>query len=600
MKASTVVVLSFVGMIALAASLVIVPLPGPPGREESRTVNQTSAASAAGTTPVVPKIEPASVAESTAGTDLPQHDEPASLVQTASGSTAIPDEVDATEPSNPQNPKDVASENAGIAPPATRPIRFREWPKPAVALIVTGEQHGYFEPCGCTANQLGGMSRRAALFDMVRGLGWATRGIDLGGISRRTGIQAQQKFEITLEALRDLQYVVLGMGVEELRLGPDYLLAQHLTEGDEPLRFLGSNLVFFGAKELGTPLPHAVIEIEGLKIGISCVMSETIRKDVIPEMTAEEAAAAELQFTDPQPALTEVLQHFEQEAVEFRILISHATLEESRALAREFPQWNLVLAANGFGDGEPAPEMIGPVRMLQVGENGKSAGVLALYPDDTVEPVRFELVTLDGTRFADTPRMTALMQKYQDRLLEESVVTSSEPAIHGSGAKFIGADRCGECHTTAYAIWKETPHSHAFESLDPVHRRKGHERLHGVNRSFDPECLSCHVTGWNPKEYFRFDSGFLNEKFAATDEERKLQSLLAGNQCENCHGPGSRHVELIDAGDLEAAAREVRVTLDQARDEASGKSCRECHDLDNSPEFDFDSYWEKVKHYGRD
>jgi hypothetical protein len=30
------------------------------------------------------------------------------------------------------------------------------------------------------------------------------------------------------------------------------------------------------------------------------------------------------------------------------------------------------------------------------------------------------------------------------------------------------------------------------------------------------------------------------------------------------------------------------------------KMCMECHDLDNSPDFDFQLYWPEVEHYGLD
>ena len=153
------------------------------------------------------------------------------------------------------------------------------------------------------------------------------------------------------------------------------------------------------------------------------------------------------------------------------------------------------------------------------------------------------------------------------------------------------AGKCAECHESAHKKWKLTPHAHALESLNPVHKRKGFERLNGVNRSWDPECLSCHVTGWEPQEYTRFESGFLNEEFAETDREKSLQKLLGGNQCENCHGPGSRHIELVEAGE-DDPAKSVRVSL------ADSKSkCEKCHDGDNSPDFKFEDYWEKVKHY---
>jgi hypothetical protein len=338
-----------------------------------------------------------------------------------------------------------------------------------------------------------------------------------------------------------------------------------------------------------------IVEIDGYKIGITSVMSDTIRREVIPDRPADEAATADMQWTDPTEALKDVMTQFDSAGVNFRILLSQSTDDEIRKQAADFPGFDVIVAADGR-DGDRAPEMIGNVRLLRVGEKGKTAGLIGLYPDDKTEPVRYELVTLSEDYFENTDKMTELMKTYQERLKDSQVVTAEGPVGHPTGATFVGAAKCGECHSSAFKIWQGTAHAHAFESLDPSHKRPGFERLNGVSRTFDPECLSCHVTGWEPEQYVRFRSGFINEEFAADDSEKLLQSLLAGNQCENCHGPGSRHVELIEADNKEAAVKEVRVTLEQAKSQTCGK----CHDADNSPDFDFDKYWEEVKHSGKD
>ncbi len=115
-------------------------------------------------------------------------------------------------------------------------------------------------------------------------------------------------------------------------------------------------------------------------------------------------------------------------------------------------------------------------------------------------------------------------------------------------------------------------------------------------RQFDPECVSCHVTGWAPQKFFPLTRGY---------ESLQKTPLLAGNGCENCHGPGSRHVA-IEEGDLEAdealrlkAQRQMRLTLAKAKNQG----CAVCHDLDNSPDYvkkGFEAFWEKVKHKGKD
>lgn len=480
------------------------------------------------------------------------------------------------------------------SPVDSESLQFPSWPKPDFAFVVTGEMHGYFEPCGCTANQLGGMNRRADLFKQVRDLGWTVHGIDVGGLPRRTGRQAQVKFETTVAAMRDLGYIATGLGPEELRLDPGYLISQHVVDSDNPLYFLSANLVFYGVPDLGTPLPSRIFELNGRKVGITSVMSDRVRKEVIPDRA--EGSTADITWSDPAEALNSVLADFEQHGVDFRILLSQGFDEESVKSAKQFPAFDLVVTTRGHGEGDPSPEVIGRTRLLRVGNKGKHAAVVGVYPKETETPIRYELVTLTGELFGESAAMIQHMKVYQDRLREEQIALSENEVAHPSGAGFVGAAKCGECHTKAYEIWEKTPHAHAFESLDPTSGRPGHERLNGVARLFDPECLSCHVTGWDPQEYVRFRTGFLNQEFASTESDKLLQSLLAGNQCENCHGPGSRHVELIDAGNTEAAIKEVQVTLETARE----SMCVKCHDVDNSPKFDFDKYWKDVEHYGKD
>jgi hypothetical protein len=171
-----------------------------------------------------------------------------------------------------------------------------------------------------------------------------------------------------------------------------------------------------------------------------------------------------------------------------------------------------------------------------------------------------------------------------------------KPSSHPTGRQFAGSEACAGCHTTATEVFLSTPHHHATQSiveLDPP-------------RHFDPECLSCHVTGWEPQEYFPFISGYTGLK--ETPE-------MTDNGCENCHGPGARHVA-AEMGDIdvdEAEMEKLRAALHleiienegnkHGQQFANGKvvqMCMQCHDLDNSPDFDFQKYWPHVKHEGVD
>ena len=186
------------------------------------------------------------------------------------------------------------------------------------------------------------MSRRANLVQKMQDAGWNVRGLDVGGLSRRSVRQSQIKFETTIAAFKQLKYIAIGIGPEELRLRPDFLLTQHLVDGDSPIHFLSANLVFYETPELGTPAPSVIVEENGVKIGVTSVMSDGLQKLIFPY--------PDVTWKDPEPELKKVVADFEKQTVDLKVLLSQSTLEESQELATQFPQFQIVLTAEGTGD----------------------------------------------------------------------------------------------------------------------------------------------------------------------------------------------------------------------------------------------------------
>ena len=448
------------------------------------------------------------------------------------------------------------------------------WDVPALAFAVTGQMHGYMEPCGCADPQYGGISRRADLLGQLREKGWSVIPVDLGGTLKRTREQSKLKFQTLRSALVDMKYEAVALGVEELRMEPAWLLSHR--DPDDPTAgpaFLCANITLFHSPELGVPLASKVLDAGEKKVGLTAAFGPKLIREI------GTVNKDEIQIIDSVEPLKKVLADFQERSVDIRVLLSHATLAETRELAKKFPEFDLVVCTGPSEDPVSTySEKVGSTTLVMSGHKGKYAAVVGWYPD-TETKFRTELVKLDGDRFADPPKMIEHMKYYQS-VLKDLKLAETEPAVkHSSGHSFVGAERCGKCHEKAFAKWKTTGHANGFESL-----RKGRRN---IPRIHDPECLACHVTGWHRQEVFRYESGYLNEM---------ASKHLLGNQCENCHGPGSRHIDLIEAGEEEEAKKLMRVTKVQARD----KLCYTCHDLDNSPHFDFDSYWEKVAHPWRD
>ena len=474
----------------------------------------------------------------------------------------------------------ATTEIAKTAPAEESPLGpadlFQGWDKPQVALFLTGQQNGYIEPCGCTGleNQKGGLIRRDTFLKQLReGRGWDVVALDVGNQVRRFGRQAEIKFQTAAEGLRKMNYAAITFGPDDLRLSVDEVFAAVAAENPDNINYLSSN-----ASLLGFTPSHRIVEAGGKKIGITGVLgSKELQRISNPEV----------ELGDPQAGLRESWAALEKENCDLYVLLAHASLEESRELARAFPGFQIVVTAGGAGEPTLLPETIEgtQTQMIQVGTKGMYVGVVGIY-DDAENPIRYERVALDA-QFKDSEDMLKLLAAYQEQLKTLGLDgLGLRPQPHPSGHTYVGSAACADCHDEAYEVWENSRHAHATQTLVTPPER------YEVPRHHDPECLSCHVVGWNPQLYQPYQSGYWG--LTKTPEMHNVG-------CENCHGPGSAHVAAqsgegsFTSEQIEQLTQQMRLPLDQAR-----QTCLECHDLDNSPDFHvegaFEKYWEKIKH----
>jgi hypothetical protein len=448
-------------------------------------------------------------------------------------------------------------------------------------LFITGQQLGYIEPCGCTGleNQKGGLARRHTLLKQLTERGWPVVPLDVGSQVRRFGKQSEIKFQRTAEGLRALGYRAVALGADDLRL-PVSDLFLGTNPDDQPSVFTGANVALLGRD---FQPQYQLIEAGGKKIGVVAVLGDSFQQKLQgdelvhePALAALKASAAKLQERGP----------------DFKVLLAHATLDETKQLARDVPGFDLVVSSDG---GLPSGELElidgTQSRLLKVGKKAMHVAVVGLF-DDASAPVRYQSIPLDA-KLADSPQMLKLLADYQKELQSLGLADLGlKPQPHPTGRKFVGSETCGGCHTKAMEIWSGTPHAHATDSLVRPPNSRG-----DIPRHFDPECLSCHVTGWEPQKIYPFDSGYLS-----LDKTPEMQQ----NGCENCHGPGAAHAA-AEAGEGNPTAEMLARLRDQMKLPIAGgiaeNKCRECHDEDNSPDFNhkgFAAYWMEVEHRGKD
>ncbi|MDE0866267.1 MAG: multiheme c-type cytochrome [Rubripirellula sp.] len=462
------------------------------------------------------------------------------------------------------------------------PEDYKTWAKPDLTLVVTGQQHGYIEPCGCTGldRQKGGVARRFTLIKQLRAEGWALLPLDAGNLVRRFGRQAEVKLQQSVKALKVMGYDAVGFGRDDLRLGVGELLAVAAAEDSpEETLYVSGNVVVIDPSLM---LQSKVVEKGGMKIGVTSVLDEK---------SLEVNAGGDLIIEPTVDSAQKVLAELNESTPDFKVLMFFGKEDDARELARAVPGFDLMIVAGGGGEPTYQAEQIEGTKtqMVVTGNKAMYAGLVGLYAG---EPLKYARVPLTH-EFEDAPEMRQLMKEYQDQLKDIGLEgLGLKPIRHSSGEQFVGTEACGKCHTTAYDIWQGTPHAEATEHIVHPPAERG-----DVARHFDPECISCHVTGWNAQDYYPYLSGYLS---------LEKTPHLTGNGCENCHGPGASHAAAEAEGssvtdEVRQQLRDsMKLPLSKARDK-----CMTCHDLDNSPDFHEDDafediYWPEVEHYGKD
>ncbi|MDB4439369.1 multiheme c-type cytochrome [Planctomicrobium sp.] len=472
---------------------------------------------------------------------------------------------------------------------------LKEWTtKPEAVLVFSGDEHGYLEPCGCSERQSGGFARRADFMEQLKNRGWSVSAFDVGGILKQERVnypQSKIKFRYMLRGLNQMGYQGLQLGLEELLLGVDTLFSENqnlAAEQGYDVPFLSENVTFYRTENLGV-IGSRVVQVGEMKVGVVGMVGDSTVKSLLQTGTAIDENVL---IIDPaEESLRSALEELKSEQTDLLVLLSHAEIDESEALAKKFPEFQIVVTANSAEDPRSKPEYVGETMIVQVGKKGKNVVAVGLFAD---QKLKHELVELDMDRFAIHPDMTELMKDYQEELKDQysQLVNENLSIGHPTANSFAGAKTCAECHQYAYGIWSKTKHAHAIESL--TKGRPGQEST-WVDRAWDPECLACHTTGWDAQAALRFKTGFLD-----VDQSQHL----AGNQCENCHGPAAEHVQLEEhwktaGGAPTAELIDARKGLQLLKSEAEQKVCSKCHDYENSPKFNFETYWKEVSHSGR-
>ena len=500
---------------------------------------------------------------------------------------------------------------AAVNPPQETPVQkyFIGWEKPDFVLCISGQTYGYLQPCGCSDPQYGGLARRYEFLNSLKQKGWQVVPVDLGDVFPKTSDTPMRqnllKYETAMRALHVMGYHAVGIGKQELAASLNMVLPQYSLNHDRP-RPLAANLVGVGPDgnyhAMGAR-PHEIIEGPGRpKIGVVGMVAKTVQTAFETDQNAQN-----IKF-DPQQA-RDSLKELKDKKTDFNIVLlqtaepfaagPESEVDKCVTWCHDQKQASVNVVVHSIDDPEPPgqPRDVKGTQLVTVGHKGKYVGVLGVWRKKGGFEYKYEMVLM-APEFAPQPGnpVAKLMEEYAKRVKDQNLLAQFLVSDHKNQVilrqkqietKYVGSERCADCHAHAHAIWadannKGLKHSNALETLvkakDP-----------GL-RSFDGECLQCHTTG------FKHTTGY-NDK----DTPERTKKLLHHVGCESCHGPASAHVNKPDDMEIRKhlnpwAKHFNKGVPEQVRLQRIDNFCQTCHDIENDVHWDFKTRWPKVIH----
>ena len=360
--------------------------------------------------------------------------------------------------------------------------------KETAVVFLTGNILSTLQPCGCSAGQLGGFSRRKVILESVEKERRAA--VDTGNMIAGSGEQDVIKLGIMFQALSMLEYDAVNLDADEMEIAHEL----GFTEG-MPFRILSNT----SAAEAGYSTKLLVGE-KSVRLNIATVKARSLGTIDLEAMFTGDELSLNVVILDE--CSDDVLDEIGRAEI-VDVVVCPTDADEPRILGQKTRK---------------------PL-VITVGRLGKYVGKLTVgFADDKELKLGYDKIPVNEDLKPDK----ALVELYKDYqlIVEEEGLLAKVPRVPlPDGLKYLGSENCHSCHDEVNDKWANLKHAHAYETLEKVGSEK------------DPECVGCHVVG------FGYESGFDLQK-----SPKKFKNV----GCEVCHGPGSRHFKAVTNGDYDS------------------------------------------------
>ncbi len=457
--------------------------------------------------------------------------------------------------------------------------------QPAVRLYLLTTVAGALEPCGCSKDQLGGLDHLAAFIRSDRSQAEGSLVLGSGPLffidtqlKKERATQDRWKAESIAQAMKSMQLAAWAPGFNDWA-GGAAMLADLAQKSGAALLAAGLKEGAAGASKVS----RKIFQAGSVKVGVVGLSDPKARFGQYPEGVGAPASARE--------TLVGEIAALEKDGAQLIVALAAMPRGKALRLADIEGLHMLVIgqpSSEGHGNtAQPPAELIGKTLVVETANHAQSLSVVDVFvrgdgelrladgggvakagkvvdlsrrireleqrinswekggkvSASDVAARKSDLVKLRAERQElekeDAPPKGSFfryrVQEVREALGEDSEVTQgmlsfykrvnafnkkafadlvpAEPAP--GAASFIGVEACTLCHAEAREVWDKTPHAGAYQTL-----------VKGF-KEYNLECVGCHVTGYG------------KPGGSTVTHNADLQNV----QCEDCHGPGSRHAD---------------------------------------------------------
>ena len=295
---------------------------------------------------------------------------------------------------------------------------------------------------------------------------------------------------------------------------------------------------------------YLIKEVFGIKVGLLGLISKRL------PLRRSPGEKVDFYVADPVETAKQVVAELKNKQCQVIAVLGHMDVDEQEMLAQAVPGIQFILSGHVLYF-QLDPMTAHDTQIFIAGSRGENLGQVDFLMEENKLQSRFRLVSLT-TNYADHPQLMEWLNQYKTQLqsLQKTPPRPAPPPPRAGVSRqviipltplFLGEKSCIPCHKKQHQHWSNTAHSRAYQTLV------------AKNKTIDPLCLACHTTGFGAPKF--------------------PKETLENVQCEACHGPGEGHSD--------RERRFSRVTQDQ---------CLNCHNTANSPNFNYATYLEKIRH----